>query len=357
MSFTRKLTLVLFSALLLALLPGCGDDDDSQPSSSAGGTPKAETGKKVTLKLTHNAGTGQSIDLATAYLAREVKQRSDGRIEIQVFPNNVMGPEVACRDMLVNGAIDMTSMGCGILSNWSGAVQIVQSLYAFESEEELMEIMTGEFGQKYFYGPFLKEQNVRVLDQWPQSARQLISKKPVRTVADLPSLKLRTPSGIPVWEAGWSIMGVMALSLALDEAFTGMQQGVCDAVEMPLEFIRAYRFAEEAKYLTMTNHNIYTQFLLINDNSWKKLSEEDQKILSECVLDARKFAYEKRNEADSKILEEFARDGVEIIHLTPEVLAGFQQKVQPSYTELMSLWGEDVYKDFTAAIQKYRSGS
>ena len=347
MTGIKNLSLTVLCVLMMTVMSGCGDGGNEGKSSG-------NAAKKITLKLTHNAGAGQSIDLATAFLAEEVKKRTEGRVEIQVFPNNVMGPEVACRDMLVNGTIDMTAMGAGILSNWSGAIQIVQCLYAFENEDELMAIMTGDFGRKYFYGPFLKEQNVRVLAQWPQSARQLISKKPIRSVNDLSSLKLRTPSGIPVWESGWGLMGVMALSLALDEVFTGMQQGVCDAVEMPLEFIRAYRFAEEAKYLTMTNHIIYTQFLLVNENSWKKLSEEDQKIMAECIKDAGEFAKSKRIEADQQILAEFERDGVEIIQLDPETMAEFQKKVEPIYTELMSLWTEEIYSDFMAAINSNR---
>jgi tripartite ATP-independent transporter DctP family solute receptor len=346
---------VLLSALLLSfLLAGCGNSDAPAPSGS-GGTQPAATAEPIILKYTHNAGTGQSIDLASVMLADLVKERTDGRVVIQVFPNNVMGPEVACRDMLVAGTTDMTAMGAGILSNWSGAIQIVQNLYSFEDEGELMEVMTGPFGQKYFVDAFLAEQNIRVLDQWPQSARQLISKKPVRSVADLQGLKVRTPAGIPVWEAGWNTLGVLGLSLALDEAFTGLQQGVCDAVEMPLEFIYAYRFAEEAKYLTMTNHIAYTQFIMINENSWKKISPGDQQIIMTAVKEAGAFAHEKRLEADAQILDDLRAQGVEVIELSPEVLARFQEMVQPLYVDLMSNWNQTIYDDFMKARTDYRN--
>jgi TRAP-type C4-dicarboxylate transport system substrate-binding protein len=315
----------------------------------------AAAATSITLRMSHNAGTGQSIDEATKYLAEIVRERSGGRIDLQIFPNNVLGPDLATRDMLMDGGIDLLALGAGFMSNWSGAISIIQCLYAFENEDELMEVMTGAFGQKYFYGPFLKERNARILDQWPQSVRALISTKPVRSLADLRGLKLRTPPGIPVWEYAWNRLGVMSVSLALEDAFTGMQQGVCDAVEMPIDFIRAYRFHEQAKYLTMTNHNYYTQFILVNENSWNKLSPEDQRMFTQAVFDAGAKGKELQKAGADEIMAEFKAAGVEVIELSPETLAEFQKTVEPVYHELMRLWGEEIYKDFTAAISQYRA--
>lgn len=308
------------------------------------------------FKLTHNAGNGQSIDVATKFLADEVKKRTNGRVEIEVFPNNVMGPEVACRDMLVEGTTDMISIGSPVLSSWSAAVQLMQVLYSIENEQELMAIMTGEFGQKYFNDRFLKNQKVRILAQWPQAPRHLMTKRPVHNLADLKGIKLRTTSGVPVQEAGWTKLGAMTMSLALDEAFTAIQQGVCDAVEMPVEFLHGFRFHEELKYLTLTSHIFYTNALMINENSWKKLSPEDQKILTEVVAEATALAKKVRDESNAVIFENFKKAGVEIIELKPADLAAFRERVAPLYTELTKYWDQESYNDFMAAQKKFRSG-
>lgn len=76
--------------------------------------------------------------------------------------------------------------------------------------------------------------------------------------------------------------------------------------------------------------------------------------MAECIKDAGEFAKSKRIEADQQILAEFERDGVEIIQLDPETMAEFQKKVEPIYTELMSLWTEEIYSDFMAAINSNR---
>ena len=268
---------------------------------------------------------------------------------------NVLGNDLVVRDMLVEGSVDMQSLGSGFLSNWTGAIQILSVYYAFNDEDEMHSIHTGEFGQKYFYGPFLKERGVRILDMWPQSARHVLSKRPVRTPADLKGLKLRTPIGIPVYEDAWSRLGVLPLSLALEDAFTALQQGVCDAVELPLDFMRAYRFPEAAKYLTLTSHQLYDQFFMINEKSFNKLSEADKKILADLVVEAGHIAKKMRLTLDEEILEEFKAVGTEIIELSPETIAEFQRIMDPIYMDrAKDLWTPQIATDFLEALKKYR---
>jgi TRAP-type C4-dicarboxylate transport system substrate-binding protein len=310
---------------------------------------------KVVFKLTHNAGNGHSIDVAANYLADEMSKRTNGRVTVEVFPNNVMGPELACRDMLVEGTTDMISIGSPVLSSWSSAIQLMQVLYSIANEDELMEIMNGEFGRKYFFEPFLKNQHVRILAQWPQSPRHLMSKKPVRTLDDLKGVKIRMTSGVPVQEASWTKLGTMTVPLALDEAFTAVQQGVCDAVEMPIEFLYHLRFHEELKNLTLTYHILYANTLMINENSWKKLTSEEQKIMTDVVAEASDLARKTRDEAAAGIMADFKAAGVEVIELAPADMQAFRDRVAPLYSELTKFWDEQAKVDFMAAIEKIRA--
>lgn len=360
MKMRRILALVLVCLFSVSLLAGCGSTESSTEAPADSGKTeapaKAEKVDPIVLKLSHNAAAGQTIDLGCEHFAKAVAEKTDGRVEIQIFPNNVLGSEVATRDMIREGSIDMVAMGMASLATYTDTINLLNMLYLFESEEEMMAIVKGEFGQKYLYDCYLETQGVRLLDQWPQSPRLLEASKPVDSVESLNGLKLRTPAGIPTWEAAWTSLGAMCLSLALDEAYTAIQQGVCDGVEMPLDFLYNYHFHDVCKYLTYTEHNRYVQQIMINENSWQKLTPEDQAILQACIEEAGIYATQLRDENDVKMLEELKAAGVEVIELTPEAQKGFMDLTAPLFEEYSDQWSEEAYTDLMAALEEFRAG-
>jgi TRAP-type C4-dicarboxylate transport system substrate-binding protein len=349
MKIQKKLVCIVLCMSVMVSI-GCSRGGSGASASNANEAPK------VTFRMSHNAAAGQMIDLGCEILIKALNEKTNGRIEIQVFGNNVLGSEIACRDMLAEGSLDMSIMGSGAMQGWFRATNLPLMLFAFNTPEELAAVwQSPEFGQKYFIEPMLKEHDIRTLDYWRESARQLISKRPVRSLSDFKGLKLRLPSGRSGKEAGWFDLGIMALSLSLDEALTGMQQGVCDAVEMPVDFIYGYRFHDEAKYVTMTNHSFSTRLVLINENQWSKLSAEDQNILADAIKETGIKTNDVRLSADEKIMKEFAASGVEVIEFTAAQLDELRNQVEPRYEiNINDQWSEEEYKDFLFVMKKIR---
>jgi len=350
-------------------LVACGSQS-AAPAQSSGASSETKTETKtetkseapaaapaadpIVLRMAHNTATGQPSDVGAETLAKLVEERTNGRVKIEVFGNNILGSELACRDMMMDGSIDMVSTGSGNFASWFSAHNLPLMLYAFSSEDVMYNVLTGEtFGQKYINEPMLKELNLRILDQWIQAPRQLISKKPVRSMDDLKGLKLRTPTGFAIWDAAWGNLGVMAVANSLDEVYTALQQGVIDAVEIPIDYIEGYKFYEEAKYLTLTYHLYYTQFVVINENSFQKLSPEDQQILQECVLEAGNAVNDTRINSEERIFQTFRDAGVEIIELDDAELARFSEAIDPLYDKFSGdLWDEQAAADFKLALEQ-----
>ena len=313
------------------------------------------TAKPITFKLAHNQAENHPVNLGAAKFAELVKERTGGRVMIDVFPANVLGPESATRDMIKDGTLSMVAMGGPSLSPYGGAVDLTSMLYGFRSEDEMLAVLEGDFGQKWFYKAFIKDHGVRVLDQWPMLPRVTMSKKEFQAITDLKGVKIRVVSGIPVWERSWSALGAMTVALSLDECFSGIQQGVADAVEGPLDQHFFFSFQEVTKYLVRTNHNYYTQMILINESVYQKLSPEDQKILEQSAKDAGKLFYSERNRLAEEIQQKMVKDfGIKVIDQTDEEIKGFMDAVQPLYEQLMNMWGKECLEDFTAAIKAYR---
>lgn len=344
----RKIALILVMALVLSVFAACGGSSESSGD--------AASGEATVWKLTHNAQPGQAIDLGTIKFAELVKEKTEGRLTIELFPNNILGPDHSTREMVVEGTVQMVAMGGGFLTPYNGAIDLTAMLYDFESRDEMMYVVNGDWGKKWLEEPFLANHGLRILDHWPNSDRILISKKPVRSKADLTGLKIRVPSGMPLWEAAWTELGAMSLSLALEDAFTGMQQGVVDAVEMPLDFIYNNRFMEEAKYLTMTNHQLYTQFMIVNEAAYQKLSPEDQQAVTDAIKEAGVYATGIIDENNDKMLKDMVDNyGVEVIDLTDEQRGEFEAAIEPLYQTFMENWTQPAYDDYVAAREAFQS--
>lgn len=352
MVFKRKIALTLVLLLLISALGACGGGSGGGDANAGA----AGSGETTVWKLTHNAQPGQAIDLGTIKFAELVEEKTEGRLKIELFPNNILGPDHSTREMVVEGTVQMVAMGGGFLTPYNGAIDLTAMLYDFDSRDEMMYVVNGDWGKKWLEEPFLANQGLRILDHWPQSDRILISKKPVRTKADLTGLKIRVPSGMPLWEAAWTELGAMSLSLALEDAFTGMQQGVVDAVEMPLDFIYNYRFMEEAKYLTMTNHQLYTQFMIVNEAAFQALSPEDQQAVTDAMKEAGDYATGIIDENNDKMLKEMVDNyDVEVIELTDEQRAEFQAAIEPLYERFMENWTQPAYDDYVKAREEFKS--
>lgn len=347
----KAISLLLCSALFLSI---CGCASNDKPASGNNKEDPSSTADPVVFKLGHAAGDGQPFDNGLDLLAETVETKTEGRVKIQIFPSSTLGSETELRDMVKEGSTDMCAIGYTICSAWYTELYLPQMLFGFDTQDELMGIMKGEWGQKYFDEPMLADHGVRVLDQWPQAPRLLMSKDPVRTLEDLNGLKLRTPSGIPVREESWTNLGAMSLSLALADAFTSINQGVCDAVELPIDYLYSYHFNEQCKYLTETNHLIYSNTILINEESFNKISEADQAILLECVEQAGLAATEELSTVSEQYYAEFEADGVEIIKLSDEELAKFKDVIAPLYDKYMSEWGTEAYDDFVSSLDAIR---
>ena len=133
----KRFAFLMAVAMMLSLLVGFGSkgQDNSDGSSTQG------TAGSVTLKLTHNAADGQAISDACIQLKNEIEEKTEGRVKIDIYGNNILGSETETRDMLLNGTVDMAAIGYGSLSSYSPVCDLLISMYIFQSTDEMMAIM------------------------------------------------------------------------------------------------------------------------------------------------------------------------------------------------------------------------
>lgn len=355
----KTMAMLLTIIMVVGLLSACGSSaTTSQASTSdtkAVGDETSSGTEKIVLRLAHNAAAGQPMDSATIRLAERMNEATNGRIEIQVFGSNTIGSDAACTDMIREGTLDLLIVGPTYLNAWSTAVDLMAVPFLLKTQDELKEIYASDWAQTYLADKFLQEQNVRLIDYWMQGARQYLGKKPIYEVSDFDGQKLRLPGGSQARTEAWEALGTLQISLGLEDAYTALQSGVCDAVEMPLDFLVAYKYMEEAKYLKKTNHQFYSVVFLANEDSFQKLTEEEQELLISIAKEEGVLMDEELKANDSEYEKEMVENyGVEVTELTDEEFVEINELIAPVYEKNIEIWGRDCYDGLMEIIDSMR---
>jgi TRAP-type transport system periplasmic protein len=302
---------------------------------AVGGAAEAAT----VMKLGHLANEQNSWHLAALKFAEEVKARTNGEIEIQVFPNDTLGKEVDLIKGMQFGTVDFTITGES-MQNWTPFAKLLAVPYSIRSDEQLQHVVDGPVGQK------IAEEiqaNVKVipLTWFARGPRELTSNEPVRTLEDLQGLKMRVPN-VPLFVEFWNALGAKATPMAFSEVFTGLQSHVIDAQENPLALIRSASFNEVQQYVNLTDHVRSWIYLAVSERNFNRLTPEQQEAIRESAKVAQTYEHELFVQDEQKFRTELEAAGMEFIEVDQQAFAdaGKEAIVQSLGDELTPLYEE-----------------
>lgn len=258
----------------------------------------------VTLKLGHLANEQNSWHKAALKFAEEVAKLTEGRVAVEVFPNESLGKEVDLINGMQLGTADMTITGES-LQNWAPMAALLAVPYAYQSLEQMDEVASGEIG-KQIEAEVLAKAQIRPIAYFARGPRNLTSNREILTPDDLQNLRLRVPN-VPLFVKTWEALGAAPTPMAFGEVFTSLQNGTIDAQENPLALIELANFNEVQKFVNKTEHVRSWIYLTISELSWGRLSEADQAAVMQAAVTAQTHERELFL-ADEQRLEQALKD-------------------------------------------------
>lgn len=278
---------------------------------------------------------------------RIVEEKTGGRYKISLFGNEQLagGDLVKGVEMIFTGVTDLDIHSSINMTGFEPKLTVVTMPWIFpKGYASVDEIFFNGPGSKIF-AELIEKKNVKVLGFGENGFRQLTNSiRPVRSVADMKQLKIRTPP-IAMYLELFKLFGADPTVMSFSEVFTALQQGTIDGQENPLDTIRAGKIQEVQKYITMWNYSYDPLVLSVSNKVWKKLSKEDKVIFEEAGREAMKKQVEESRKLDKQNLELFAKS-MEIIDLTPEEVQAFQKTAAPVYQTYKDKIGVDIFKAF-----------
>lgn len=215
-------------------------------------------------------------------ISKEVKEKSGGRIDIQVFPNGQLGTGKEMMENVSAGVLQLTTEGAGALSVFLPALSVVEAPYLWRDAAHLAKVATAPLFLK-MNEDLAAKRGMRVLSVTYYGKRHLTTgSKPVKSPADMAGLKIRVPP-VDVFRAMIEAWGGQATPIAFPELYLALSQGAVDGQENPLPTIQSGKFNEVQKFLVLTEHVITPRMPIVNEAFWKGLPATDRDMIKSAI--------------------------------------------------------------------------
>jgi len=307
---------------------------------------KSET---IELKLGHFAAMSHAGNEASLMFAEAVKKRTNGKIIIKVYPNNVLGspPEVLVQN--IEGKIDMSLPTQGQLAKYSQKFSCVMMPFVYDDYQHADRVLDGKFVE--WANPDMERAGLIFLSNWEWGFRNLTnSVREVKEPDDVKGLKIRTPPELPIQSAIEALGGIVK-TIAFSDLSMALKQKVVDGQENPIAVIFSNQIYLTQKYLTMTGHTYNSMVHVISKKTWDKLTNEQQIIIKEESKTAGDFMRKKIRDAEKNEINKLKEFGMEITY--PDK-SKFKAKMISAYNRLEENVGKENISKFLEIVEKER---
>ena len=254
--------------------------------------------------------------IATDFKAK-VEELSGGEVIIDVQASGVLGSEAQILDGILSGGttVDISRISAFALTSYGcGKATLLSIPYTFASREHFWNFAGSDLAQEFLAEPQQMGLPLRGLMYGEEGFRHFFFKNEVTDISSLNGLKIRV-SEDPIMTGMVKALGANPTVVSFTELYSALQTGVCDGAEQPIANYKSNAFPEVAPYLMLDGHTLGAVQVVITDNAWAKLNEEQQGW----IMEAAKYASEQNaagvQAAEDKVLEELKASGVTVIEV------------------------------------------
>ncbi|MDD4569848.1 MAG: TRAP transporter substrate-binding protein [Tepidanaerobacteraceae bacterium] len=314
----KLLALSLALVLTVVALVGCGQQSQQQPPEGEQQPEEAnETAQEVTLVYAEVNPLDSIVGQMAVVFKDKVEELSNGQIKIDIQASGVLGAENDVLDTMLGGGgtIDMSRISAFALTSYGGEKSKLLSVpFTFVDRDHYWNFASSDLAPEFLLEPHENGSGVRGLFYGEEGFRHFFTVDPISGIEDLAGMKLRV-SVDPVMTGMVEALGASPTVVSFDELYSALQTGVVDGAEQPIGNYKANAFHEVAPNLILDGHTLGAIQVIITDEAWDQLTEEQQNILIEAGEYASEFNRNISEETENKVLEELKAEGVNVIEV------------------------------------------
>jgi len=296
---------------------------------------------EFSYKYANNLPDTHPLNVRAREMAAAIKAETNGRFDLQIFPNNQLGADTDMLSQIRAGGVEFFTLSGLILATLVPAASINGIGFAFPDYDTVWKAMDGDLGG-YIRGE-IKKAGLEVMDKiWDNGFRQTTSStKPINGPEDFKGFKIRVPVS-PLWTSMFKAFDAAPASINFSEVYSALQTKVVEGQENPLAIISTAKLYEVQKYCSLTNHMWDGFWFLANRRAWEKLPEDVRVIVAKNINAAALKEREDTAKLNAGLQQDLASKG---LTFNQPQTAPFRDKLRAAgfYSEWKAKYGEQAW--------------
>ncbi|MFC7685253.1 DctP family TRAP transporter solute-binding subunit [Ureibacillus sp. GCM10028918] len=324
----KRLFLMLFLLVLATSLAACKNDSEASAAK--------KDSKVYNLQVGHVVTTDHSYHLALEKFSKEVYEKSEGRLVVDIFPSAQLGNERDLVESLAMGTVDMALANSGNLASFTDAYQNFDFPFLFRDREHAHAVLDSEIGEKALSS--LEKVDIKGLANWENGFfNTWNSKKSIEGPEDFKGMKIRANDN-PIHIDSYKEIGASAITMGWSEVYTAIQNGTIDGVSVSIPSMYTARIYEVAPYISNSSEFYVTAVFMMNKDLFERLPKDLQQIISETAKETTKYQRDLNKEIEDKALADLASKGFEITN--------------PNKDEMKKAVWDNIYNQYAPQLDK-----
>jgi len=305
---------------------------------------------EFSYKYANNLPDSHPMNTRAKEMAAAIKAETNGRVDLQVFPNNQLGSDTDMLSQIRSGGVEFFTLSGLILSTLVPAASINGIGFAFPDYDTVWKAMDGDLGA--YVRAEIKKSGLEVMDKiWDNGFRQTTSStRPINGPEDFKGFKIRVPVS-PLWTSMFKAFDAAPASINFSEVYSALQTKVVEGQENPLAIISTAKLYEVQKYCSLTNHMWDGFWFLANRRAWQALPADLQVIVAKHINAAAGNERADVAKLNAGLQQELAAKG---LVFNQPATAPFREKLKSAgfYGEWKGKYGDQAWELLEKAVGK-----
>jgi TRAP-type transport system periplasmic protein len=311
---------------------------------------RAQGAPQFTYKYANNLPETHPMNVRAREMAAAIKQETNGRFELQIFPSSQLGSDTDTLTQIRSGGVEFFTLSGLILAILVPAASINGMGFAFPNYDTVWKAMDGDLGA-YVRAQIAKTNLLAMEKIWDNGFRQTTtSTKPIATPDDFRGMKLRVPPS-PLWTSMFKAFDAAPASINFNEVYSALQTKIVDGQENPLAIISTAKLYEVQKYCSLTNHMWDGFWFLANRAAWERLPDDIRTIVAKNVNAAGLKERDDVAKLNATLQQDLANKGLAFNKPDP---APFRDKLRSAgfYTDWQKKYGDEAWALLEKSVGK-----
>lgn len=300
------------------------------------------------IRLGHVTSDKEPVHQAMEEFAKKVAERTDGKVEISIFPNGSLGTNLELYEQVRAGAPVMTAADPAYLADFVADFGLLGGPYLIDDPRDFTKVVQSDYFQD-MTDRLRSETGIELLAlNWFFGQRNMLSDKPISSPADLEGMTFRVLPN-KMWIETFTALGARPTQLPWPEVYSGLSAGVVEAAEAPLPSIYGAKLHEVKKVVSLTGHFKAFTGLIMNADYLASMPEELQVVLKEEALAAGDLMTEIMLSSQEEWEKKLADEGVTFNRDVD--LEAFREASLPVYEKFPD-WTEGLHEKVLKTLQE-----